>query len=413
MTELRASVSPPIDPSHQPNGERPRAPLIGVLAGVVAVLGFAAWSGVRIQAATHEKAAVAAQRDQDAKRANAAAHALASVNTIAPVSATWDPVVEIDGTIAAGQHADIGFKASGRIAKVLVKVGDTVKAGQLLATLDASEASAQLRAAQAQERAAQAQLTLASDTDRRTQTMVQSGAMAEGTGVQSAQQRALAAAQLESSQAQVSLSQVTLANQRLVAPFAGSVTRAPDGAGGIASPVVSLFELDDLSHLKLKGTLGERDAALVEPGAVLSIDTERGPVAGTVTAVLGTVDPSTRRVRIEASIDNEGSRLRAGAFVRASVKGKSGMAVLKLPREALRPGSQDEVFVVENDALAARHLAFSIAPDGTLLVRHGLAASDRVVLSPRSDAQPGDRVSVSQTAPVAARAAAPAPAASN
>jgi len=415
MTELPASVSPPMDPSQQPNGERPRAPLVGVIAGVVALLGFAGWSAVRIQAATHEKAAVAAQRSEDAKRANAAAHTLTSVSTVVPIAATWDPTVEIDGTIAAGQHADIGFKTSGRIAQVLVKVGDSVKAGQLLATLDASEAAAQLRAAQAQERAAQAQLTLASDTDRRTQTMVQSGAMAEGTGVQSAQQRALAIAQLESSQAQVSLSQVTLANQRLVAPFAGSVTRAPDGAGGIASPAVSLFELDDLSHLKLKGTLGERDAALVEPGAVLTIDTERGPVTGAVTAVLGTVDPSTRRVRIEASIDNQGSRLRAGTFVRASVKGKSGLAVLKLPRETLRPGSQDEVFVVENEALAARHLAFSIAPDGTLLVRHGLAVSDRVVLSPRSDAQPGDRVTVGQTpaAPPAAPAPAAASAASN
>lgn len=413
MPELPASVSPPLDPSQQPNGERPRAPLVGVIAGVISVLGFAAWSAVRIQAATHEKAAVAAQRSDDAKRANAAAHALSSVNTVTPVAATWDPVVEIDGTIAAGQHADIGFKASGRIAKVLVKVGDSVKAGQLLATLDASEAAAQLRAAEAQERAAQAQLTLATDTDRRTQTMVQSGAMAEGTGVQSAQQRALASAQLESSQAQVSLSQVTLANQRLVAPFAGSVTRAPDGAGGIASPAVSLFELDDLSHLKLKGTLGERDAALLEVGALISIDTEHGPVAGTVTAVLGTVDPSTRRVRIEASIDNQGARLRAGTFVRATVKGKSGMAVLKLPREALRPGSQDEVFVVENDTLAARHLAFSIAPDGTLLVRHGLEASDRVVLSPRSDAQPGDRVSVASAAPVAPAPPASARAANN
>jgi RND family efflux transporter MFP subunit len=411
MTELPASVSPPLDPSHQPNGERPRAPIVGVIAGVITLLGFAAWSGVRIQAATHEKAAVAAQRNADAKRANAAAHGLASVSAVAPVATTWDPVVEIDGTIAAGQHADIGFKTSGRIAKVLVKVGDSVKSGQLLATLDASEATAQLRAAQAQERAAQAQLTLATDTDRRTQTMVQSGAMAEGTGVQSAQQRALASAQLESSQAQVSLSQVTLSNQRVMAPFAGSVTRAPDGAGGIASPAVSLFELDDLSHLKLKGTLGERDAALVEPGAVLSVDTEHGPVAGTVTAVLGTVDPATRRVRIEASLDNQGSRLRAGTFVRATVKGKSGMAVLELPRETLRPGSQDEVFVVENDTLATRHLAFSIAPDGTLLVRHGIAASDRVVLSPRSDAQPGDRVAIAPATPAAP--AAQAPAASN
>jgi RND family efflux transporter MFP subunit len=354
---------------------------------------------VRIKAATLEKSAVAAQRNQDQERANQLAHAPQNVSVVSPTPGTWEPVVEIDGTVAPGQRAELGFKTSGRIAQIAVKVGDSVKAGQLLATLDAGEASAQIRATQAQVRAAEAQLALASDSDRRTQTMVQSGAVAEGTGVQSSQQRALATAQLEAAQAQLSLNQVSLANHRLAAPFAGSITRSPEGVGAVVSPGTTLFEIDDLSHLKLKGTLGEQDAGLVEPGAVIAIDSEHGSVAGTVTAVLGSVDPSTRRVRVEATIENAGGRLRAGSFVRASVKGKASIPVLKLPHEALRPGSQDEVFVVENDALTPKHLAFSVAADGTLLVRHGLEAGDRVVLSPRSDAEAGDRVTVAAPAP--------------
>jgi RND family efflux transporter MFP subunit len=396
---LPASVNPtPGDPSQDPSGPRPKAPVVGVLAGVLMIAGFGAWATVRIQAATQAKKEVAAQRSEDTRRANALSHALPVVSTVLPVARTWDPVVEIDGTLAAGQSAEVGFKTGGRIGQVAVKVGDTVKAGQLLATLDAGEAVAQLRAAEAQERAAQAQLALAADTARRTQTMVQTGAIAEATGVQSTQQQALASAQLEASQAQVSLTRVSIANHRLAAPFAGSITRAPEGVGGVVSPGAPLFEVVDLSHLKLKGTLSEQDAALVEPGAPITIDTEHGPVTGKVSAVLGSVDPSTRRVRVEASLDNQGSRLRAGSFTRATVKGKASIGVLKLPREALRPGSQDEVFVVERGALASRKLAFSSAPDGTLLVRHGLAPGEPVVLAPKSDAQTGDRVSV-QTAP--------------
>jgi RND family efflux transporter MFP subunit len=400
-----SAATPDLDPSHHPDGARPRAPLVGVIAGVLTFIGFAGWAGVRIHAATLDKSAVAAQRNDDQKRASELAQAPTSVSVVSPLPASWDPVVEIDGTVAAGQHAELGFKTGGRIAQIAVKVGDNAKAGQLLATLDAGEASAQLRATQAQVRAAEAQLALATDTDRRTQTMVQSGSVAEGTGVQSTQQRALAQAQLESAQAQLSLNQVSLANHRLSAPFAGSIVRAPDGIGAVVSPGTTLFEIDDLSHLKLKGTLGEQDATLVEPGATLGIDTEHGTVAGTVTAVLGSVDPSTRRVRVEATIENAGGRLRAGSFVRATVKGKASLPVLKLPHDALRPGAQDEVFVVENDALASRHLAFSIAPDGTLLVRHGLAASDRVVLSPRSDAEAGDRVTIAppSAAPAASK----------
>jgi RND family efflux transporter MFP subunit len=398
----------PLDPAHTPTGPRPRAPIVGVIAGILLFAGFAGWAGLRIQAATRAKTAVATQRDEDAKRATAAAKALPTVSVVAPQPGSWDPIVEIDGTVAAGQEAQIGFKTGGRIAQVAVKVGDTIRAGQLLATLDAGEALAQVRAAQAQQRAAEAQLALASDTERRTQTMVQSGSVAEATGVQTSQQKALASAQLEAAQAQVSLGQVSLGNHRLTAPFAGSVTRAPDGAGGVAAPGAPLFELVDLSHLRLKGTLGEQDAALVAPGSSIDIDTEHGPVTGKITAVLGTVDPATRRVRIEATLDNQGSRLRAGTFVRATVKGKNSISVLRLPREALRSGSQNEVYVVEGDRLASRRIAFSVAPDGTLLVRHGLAATERVVLSPRSDAAVGDQIVVKTGAAPAAPSAAAA-----
>jgi hypothetical protein len=56
MTERTPALSEaPIDPSHQPSGARPRAPLVGVIAGIVLFAGFAGWAGMRIQAATRAK----------------------------------------------------------------------------------------------------------------------------------------------------------------------------------------------------------------------------------------------------------------------------------------------------------------------------------------------------------------------
>jgi len=390
---ISASV-PPSNPEARPDPtvERPRAPLIGVIVGVLAVGGFLAWSAVRIQSAKETRAAIAGQRDEDAKRAATEANAIPAVSTVLPVAATWSPVVEIDGTIAAGQSAELGFKTGGRIAHVAVKLGDSVKAGQLLASLDSSEASAQLKAAQAQVRAAEAQLVLATDQERRTSSMVKSGSAAEATGVQTVQQKALADAQLDASRAQVSLGQVALGNHRLSAPFAGSITRAPDGVGAVVAPGASLFEVVDLTRLKLKGTLGEHDASLVSPGAKLTIDSERGDVDGTVSAVLGSVDPATRRVRIEATVDNAAGLLRAGSFVRARVAGGEGISVLELPHEVLKAGAQDELLVVVGGTLASRRVVYSVSTQGTLLVRHGLGAGEHVVLSPTAEAQAGDRV---------------------
>lgn len=405
MNEISSHGLGQSDPSRL-NRTTPRAPLVGILAGILFVGGMAAWAGVRIHAATTQKKALEEQRAVDAERASAQARAVPKVRVVVPEATNWSPSVEIDGTLAAARSAELGFETPGRLSQVSVRVGDTVKAGQTLAALDTGEISAQLKAAQAQARAAEAQLTLAADQERRTATMVQSGSLAEANGVQTTQQKALATAQLDAARAQVSLSQVALGNHRLVAPFAGSVTRAPDGVGSVVGPGATLFEIVDLSKLTLRGTLGEHDAALVQPGSKIVIESEQGAVEGTVTVVLGSVDPATRRVRVEADIDNQDKRLRAGSFVRGNVHGGESKPVLKLPHDVLRPGAQDELLVVAGDALQSRRVVYAIAPTGELLVRQGLAAGERVVLSPKADARAGERVEIDST-PAAAEAKAP------
>jgi len=253
-----------------------------------------------------------------------------------------------------------------------------------------------VRSAEAQLRAAQAQLALAEDNARRTGSMVKSGALAETMGVQSASQHSLASAQLDAAKAGLSLSQVNLQNQTLLAPFSGTVTRVPDGVGAVVSPSMVLFELMDLSALKLKGSVAESDANLIRVGAPVQISTERGSATGVVSAVLGAVDPSTRRVPLEARFDNQrdDASLRSGAFVRARIQGGAPLPVLRLPHEALRAGSQDEVVVVQGEVLNVKRVSYALGKDGSMLVRHGLDATDLVVLSPRPEAKTGDRVQV-------------------
>ena len=379
----------------------PRAPLAGILVGAALVLGFVAWTGVRIHAAKQAQAVVASKRTADAQRAVLDAAAPQKVRTVRAESQTWQPVVEFEGSLLAAQSAALGFKVNGRINSVRVKLGQVVKAGTLLGTLDSTEAAAQVRSADAQHRAAQAQLALAEDTARRTGSMVASGALSEAQGVQSSQQKSLASAQLDAAKAGLALSHVNLQNQSLLAPFAGTVTRVPDGVGAVVNPSAIEFELMDLSTLKLKGSVSESDANLVHPGSQVEVSGEHGAVTGTVSAVLGAVDPNTRRVPLEALFDNrkDASALRSGAFVRARIRGGAPLPVLRLPREALRPGSQDEVLIVQGGALTVKRLSFALAPDGALLVRQGLAATDEVVFSPKPEAKTGDRVSVEGTKP--------------
>jgi RND family efflux transporter MFP subunit len=374
--------------------ERVKAPLVGVVAGLLLLGGLVAWTSTRIATATKAQAAVAEKRAVDAERNASLAKQPERVTVVTGQAASWLATVQLDGTLAAEQSASLGFKVGGKIGSLKVKVGDQVKAGALLATLDATEAGAQAAASAAQVRAAEAQLALAQDNEHRTQAMVQSGSFAEASGVQSTQQRALALAQLDAAKAQSSLAKVSLGNHTLVAPFAGTVTRVPDGIGEVVAPGSPLFEIVNTKVLKLTTTVSEHDANLLLVGAPVTLELETGKASGRISAVLGTVDEKSRRVPVEASFANPGF-LRAGAFVQARVDAKSEISVLRLPHDVLRPGSQDEVMVVlDGGRLDARRVVLSVDKDGTLLVRHGLTAADKVVAKPKPEAKKGDVVRV-------------------
>jgi RND family efflux transporter MFP subunit len=369
-----------------------KAPLPGIIALIGVLLGLGGWTGYRIYSATTAREAVAQRRKADAVQSAALAKAPLRVAVTSGAPLSWVPRVELEGSLQPQQAAKLGFKVGGRLSRVQVALGQSVAAGAVLAVLDASEAQAHSAAAAAQVRAAEAQLLLSQDNETRTQALVQSGSFSEASGVQVIQQRALAQAQLDAARAQLALSRAGLAGHTLSAPFAGTITKLPEGIGEVVAPGNVLFELVDTRRLKLHTTVGEHDANLLSPGSPIEVATETGTVAGRVTAVLGTVDTRTRRVPVEALFESPGS-LRAGAFVRGSVTAQHPIEVLKLPHSVLRPGSQDEVFVVGPERqLEARYVVYAVAPDGALLVRRGLSRSDQVVIAPKAESKAFDRV---------------------
>lgn len=370
-----------------------RSPLSWALIAAT-LLGLGGWFAVRLRSTLHSQRALAAERTAVAQAAARAPLPKAGAPILlTPKLETWQPEVQLEGTLQPQHEADLGFVVQGRLRQIRVKLGDHVTKGQTLATLDDTEAQAQVRAAAAQVRAAEAQLGLASDSARRTSRLVGSGAAAQATGVQSTQQRSLAEAQLDSARAQLALAQAALANHVLKAPFAGAVTKVPSGPGAIVSPGGALFRLQDTTVLKLAATIGEADAPMVKAGAPVEVQADGRRIPGRVVAVLGSVDAATRRVPVEAQLDNRGPRpLFGGAYVRAAVMGLSPVEVLRLPGSALRPGSQNEILVAKGGQMHLRRISFSRAADGALLVRGGLQADEQVVAAPSAEARDGDPI---------------------
>ena len=373
---------------------RGRSRLAWVVAAV-AVAAFGGWFGMRVKTAMATQQALAAERAEVARAADKPSGPVAK-QAVTGVPGSWQPEVQLEGTLEAVRESDLSFDAPGRLAAIKVRLGEHVSQGEVLATLDAQQAQAQVQAAEAQVRAAEAQLALADDNAGRTEKLLQTGVASQASGVQSSQQRSLATAQLDGARAQLALARVSLQHHALTAPFSGSVTRVPAGPGAIVNPGQPLFHLADTGLLRLSGTVSEADAPLVKPGAPVEIRLDGRTVRGEVVAVLGAVDAATRRVPVEAQVKNDTQPpLLAGAFVRATVAGLKAVPVLTLPGATLRPGSQNEVMVVRDGRLHARRISFQRAADGALVVRAGLDAGEQVLLSPSPEAQDGDGVVLS------------------
>jgi len=363
--------------------------MLALAAGVA----LGGWFLFRVRDAMHTQAALAAERTQAAKAAEAPAQKSAGPQRLVNgVPEKWRPTISLEGTLQPAREADLGFKTPGRLGAIRVRLGERVRAGDTLATLEDTEAQAQVQAVSAQVRAAEAQLALAEDAATRMGSLAQSGAATPMSGVQSSQQKQLAQAQLDGARAQLLLAQANLKNHALVAPFGGSVTKVPSGPGAIVNPGAPLFHLSDVSTLKLAATVGEADAGLVKTGAKVTLNVDGKPIYGTVNTVLSSVDSATRRVPVEALIVND-AQLLGGSFVRAQLLGLVEIPVLRLPANALRPGSQNEVMVARAGRLERRRVTFSTMGD-SLFVRAGLSADEKVLLAPSPEAQDGDPVAV-------------------
>ncbi|MEU3206740.1 biotin/lipoyl-binding protein [Streptomyces cyaneofuscatus] len=269
--------------------------------------------------------------------------------TVAVARGSVERTVSASGSLESTETDELSFGASGKVTKIGVKVGDTVKAGQILATIDAKTAKSQLEAAKAQAGAAESQLSAATSnltaaqerlTDVGTVTEEDAsespgGAPAQGQAgsVASAQadvdsaraQVETARAQRSSAQAGVTAAEQAVANTSLKAPRAGTVvqvngavgqsvgqsTSTPDStsstssggkgaAGGSAAGTSAesgttqtvaaaggFVVISNLSHFQLTAQLNETDVSLVEAGqaAVVTVSASQAEVAGKVATV--------------------------------------------------------------------------------------------------------------------------------
>lgn len=217
--------------------------------------------------------------------------------------------------VAARRESALGFEAGGRIAAVLVDVGDQVEDGDVLARLDTRALQASLAAAEADELAAQARADLARLTLERQQTLVDRGHISAQRLDEVAADARSAQAQAAAARAQAETLQVRIDLATITAPFTGVVTARMFDEGAIASPGAPVLNLVEAGDLELRAGLPEREAANLIVGDRYQVDVGSQRVEATLRAVTGVLDAQRQSVSAVFDIPAEAG-VRSGEVAR-------------------------------------------------------------------------------------------------
>ncbi|MEB2348971.1 MAG: efflux RND transporter periplasmic adaptor subunit [Comamonadaceae bacterium] len=332
-----------------------------------------------------------------------------TVNATTPVRAPIAGRLPANGNVAAWQEASVGAEVGGlRLAQVLVNVGDTVRAGQVLArfatdTVQADVAQARAALEQARAGAAEAQANAA-----RAQALADSGAMSAqqiqqyATGAQTAQAGVAAA------QAALAAQQLRLKHTEVRAPDAGVISARQATVGAVVGVGAELFRMVRQSRLEWRAEVAAADLARIAPGTAAQVTTPGGAqVAARVRMLAPTVDVATRNALVYVDLPAH-RELRAGMYVTgAFLLGEREALTLPLSAVVVRDGFPS-VFTVGADG----HVRLARVRTGQrqgerVEITEGLDANARVVARGGTFLNDGDLVHV---VPDAEPDQAPAPA---
>ena len=276
----------------------------------------------------------------------------------------------------------VGAVVSGRLGKIDVQVGDPVKAGAPLATLESTEA-AQMRSDVLRTKD---ELQRAEDRARRQELMLKSGVGLEiERNEANIMLREARTDYVRSVQATQLLGSGTDQSVILRAPINGVVLRVNASIGTAVQSGAVLFELGEPGALWIVADVFENDLPLIEKGAKveLQITTLSKPVTGHVAAVSVAMQADLRRGAVYIELDNADLPLKPGMFARAMIE-VAGPKRIVLPTSAvlIKDQNQTVVYIETSEGVyEPRKVVIGQAHNGFVPILEGLNAGERVVTS--------------------------------
>lgn len=325
------------------------------------------------------------------------------VTAVMPKAGPADQAVTLPGTLMGETESPIYAQSTGYIAHWYKDIGDTVKQGDLLASVDTPEVDRELSAAQAAREQVKARLDLASISAKRWETLRSHDAVSQQELDERQSALTQAQADLDAANANVGRLQELEHFKSIVAPFAGVITRRNIDVGALVDsdaqgPGKELFMLAKTDVLKTYVYVPEAYSQRVKTGDRVRVTLAELPgktFSGTVARTADAIDTVTRSMQIEVDLPNPDGVLKPGAYADVQLNLPSSGAVVIPANTLLFRAEGLRVAVIGADGTV--HLkAVTVGEDygTTLQITQGVNATDRLVLNPPDSLEDGQHVSV-------------------
>ncbi|MGZ3273784.1 MAG: efflux RND transporter periplasmic adaptor subunit [Caulobacteraceae bacterium] len=327
------------------------------------------------------------------------------VRTIAPTVSAAAEGLELPGQLQAYNEAPIYARVPGYLKSWSQDIGARVKAGQVLAVIDAPELDQELAQAQANLATVEANLELAKVTAQRFMDLAGDDAVSKQDADEKSGDLAAKTAAVKSAEANVQRLQALEGFKRIVAPFDGVVTErnanigALVNAGAGASPSSALFKVSDVHLLRVYVQAPQSYSAQIRNGmkATLALPQYPGRVfPAIVESDAGAVSGQSGTLLVELEVQNPDGALKPGDFAQVRFDLPPASGVVRVPASALIFRSKGlQVATVTPDGRAHLRQA-SVARDlgAQVELNGGVTAQDRVIDTPPDSLEDGDLVRI-------------------
>ncbi len=314
--------------------------------------------------------------------------------------------IEIPGSVISDRSAAVSSRVLATVTGVLVRLGEVVRQGQVLVTIDPTAAQGQVEQARGALAQAEAGLALARRNFERFQALRTSDAASELEVdlARTAYEQALGA--VSQAQGAVAAASSVARESRVVAPFDGRVAAKLVDPGDLAAPGRTLVIIESDRGRQVVASVPESlfVSAAVGLGADLTVSLDarqgRGDVSGTVVEVSPGPDPATHAFTVKLEIRGEGAAgVPTGSAARVIFPGPARPSVWVPERAAIRRGGLDLVVVRGDDGVAStRVVALGLRrADGWIEVLSGLSGGESVALDLDTAPPAGSRLEESSS----------------